>query len=118
MAKNPFESWEEVADFALTFPDTELANSYGRPAVKVRDKAFVFPGREQGSFAIRSPLPEKELLMETDPDTFWETNHYRGWPAVLVRYGSVDRERIEAVIARAWWDRVTKLQRKAYGERP
>ena len=24
------------------------------------------------------------MLMETDPATFWETDHYRGWPAVLV----------------------------------
>jgi len=107
-----------VEAFALTLPDTEKATSYGRPAVKVREKAFVFPGREPDSFAIHSPLPEKELLMETDPDTFWETDHYRGWPTVLVRFGSRERERIEMVIARAWWDRASKTQRKTYGERP
>jgi hypothetical protein len=56
--------------------------------------------------------------METDPATFWETDHYRGYPAVLVRYGSPDRERIEMVIARGWWDRANNAQRKAYGERP
>lgn len=111
-------SWEEVAAFALALPGAEMSTSYGRPAVKVNGKAFVYPGREQGSFAISSPLPEKELLMETDPDTFWETPHYRGWPAVLVRYGSADRERIETVITRAWWDRLKKPQREAFGERP
>jgi hypothetical protein len=118
MSLAKFEHWEEVANFALSLPDTELAGSYGRPAVKVRKKSFVFPGRERGSFAIMSPLPEKELLMETDPATFWETDHYRGYPAVLVRYGSPDRERIEMVIARGWWDRANNAQRKAYGERP
>lgn len=117
-AKQPFTNWDEVAAFALGLPDTELSTSYGRPAVKVRSKAFVYPGRETGSFAVASPLPEKELLMETDPDTFWETDHYRGWPAVLVRFGSPDRERIEMVILRAWWDRTSSMQRKAYGERP
>ena len=70
------------------------------------------------SFAVASPLPEKELLMETDPDTFWETPHYRGWPAVLVRFGGADRERIENVIVRAWWDRLKKPQRTAFGPRP
>ena len=114
----PFATWDEVSAFALGLPDTELSTSYGRPAVKVRGKAFLYPGREQGSFAVASPLPEKELLMETDPGTFWETAHYRGWPAVLVRYGSPDRERIEAVIARAWWDRASREQRKASGARP
>jgi hypothetical protein len=111
-------SWDEVVAFALALPDTELSTSYGRPAVKVNGKAFVYPGREAGSFAIAPPLPEKELLMETDPDTFWETAHYRGWPAVLVRYGSADRERIETVIVRAWWDRLKKPQREAFSDRP
>jgi hypothetical protein len=37
---------------------------------------------------------------------------------VLVRYGSSERERIETVITRAWWDRLKKPQRLAYGERP
>ncbi|MFD1612463.1 MmcQ/YjbR family DNA-binding protein [Sphingomonas tabacisoli] len=110
--------WDEVVAFALALRDTELSTSYGKPAVKVNGKAFVYPGREVGSFAIASPLPEKELLMETDPDTFWETDHYRGWPAVLVRFGSADRERIEAVITRAWWDRLKKPQREAFGDRP
>ena len=118
MADKPFETWDEVAGFALGLPDTEVSSSYGKPAVKVRGKAFLFFGREKGSFGVMSPMPEKELLMETDPDTFWESAHYRGWPAVLVRYGSADRGRIEMVIERAWWDKASKTQRKAFGERP
>lgn len=118
-AAAPFRSWDEVVAFALSLPETELSSSYGRPAVKLRGKAFVYPGREQGSFAVATPLGEKEMLMETEPDTFWETPHYRGWPAVLVRYGSPSRERIEMVIERAWWDRASKAQRRARGgERP
>ena len=114
----PFRSWDEVAAFALTLPDTEMSTSYGRPAIKLRGKAFLYLGREADSFAVSAKLPDKELLIETDPETFWESDHYRGWPAVLVRYGSPARARIEAVIARAWWDRATKAQRLAFGERP
>jgi hypothetical protein len=110
--------WTEAAAFALALADAELSTSYGKPAVKVNGKAFLYPGREQGSFAIASPLAEKELLMETDPATFWESVHYRGWPAVLVRFGGADRERIETVIRRAWWDRLKKGQRARAGERP
>jgi len=56
--------------------------------------------------------------METDPATFWETDHYRGWPAVLVRFGSADPERVETVIRRAWWDRLGKVQQREFGARP
>lgn len=118
MASGSFEDWDEVSAFALTLPDSELSSSYGKPAVKIRGKAFLFTGREPGSFGVASPLAEKELLMETDPATFWESAHYRGWPAVLIRYDSADRERIENVIVRAWWDKASKAQRQAYGARP
>ena len=104
--------------FALALPDTEPSTSYGAPTVRVRGKPIVYPGRERGSFAIACPVEEKEFLLETDPDTFWETDHYRGWPAVLVRYSSPDRERIETLIRRAWWDRLTRKQRQEIGPRP
>jgi hypothetical protein len=114
----PFGIWAEVAAFALSLPETEMSTSYGKPAVKLRGRAFLFPGREQGSFAVMAPLDEKQLLMETEPETFWETPHYSGYPAVLVRFDSPSRERIEMVIQRAWWDRASKEQRVAFGARP
>ena len=114
----PFDCWDSVMAFALALPGAEPSTSYGAPTVRIRGKPIVYPSRESGSFAIASPLVEKELLIETDPDTFWETDHYRGWPAVLVRYGSADRERIETVIRRAWWDRASKAQRSEFGPRP
>ena len=114
----PFGTWAEASAFALSLPDTEMTSSYGKPAVKLNGKAFLYPGREKGGFCIASPMDEKEMLMMTDPDTFWESPHYGGWPAVLVRFGSPDRERIELVIQRAWWDRASKAQRTAFGERP
>ena len=114
----PFATWAEVSAFALSLPDTEMSSSYGKPAVKLNGKAFLYPGREKGSFCIASALDEKEMLMMTDPDTFWESPHYSGWPAVLVRFGSPDRERIELIIRRAWWDRASKAQKAAFGDRP
>ena len=114
----PFTTWAEVAAYALSLSGTEMSTSYGKPAVKVNGKAFLYPSREVGSFAIASPLKDKEMLMETDPDTFWETPHYSGWPAVLVHFGSPDRERIELVIQRGWWDRASKAQRLEFGDRP
>ncbi|MBB6427070.1 hypothetical protein [Sphingopyxis sp. JAI128] len=61
---------------------------------------------------------EKEVLLETDPDTFWQTRHYEDWHAVLVRFGSDDPGRVANIIRRAWWDRAKKAQRQAFGERP
>ena len=102
--------WGDVLGFALALPGTELATSWGKPAIKVRGKPFVYQGREAGSCAVACPIEDKELLMETDPATFWESEHVRGWPAVLVRFGG-DGERAQAVIGRAWWDRAGRALR-------
>ena len=99
-------SWEAVIAYALGLPDTELSTSYGAPAVKVASngRAFVHPGREPGSFCLAIDRDVVEMLKETDPDTYWQTPHYEGWPAILVRYGSADPERVLAMIdqARDW----------------
>ena len=81
-------------------------------------KTFASTGHEAGSFHVTSAHEEKAVLLETDPDAFWQTPHYANWPGLLVRYGAADAERIRAVIARAWWDRASKAQRENFGARP
>jgi hypothetical protein len=46
-------------------------------------------------------LDTVEMLKETEPDTYWQTPHYEGWPAVLVRYAAKDEERVRDVIRRS-----------------
>ena len=110
--------WHDVAAFALALPGTELATSYGQPAVKVAGKMFVSTGHQPGSFHVRSTTEEKAVLMDTDPASFWQTAHYANWPGLLVRYGAADPERVQLVIRRAWWDAMTPTRRKAHGSRP
>lgn len=112
------DDWDAVVAFALTLPETEMSTSYGAPAVKVNGKLLVSLSREPDSFHVIAGHDEKAILLETDPDTFWQTPHYEGWAGLLVRYGSADPDRVRRVISRAWWDRLKAAQRKAYGDRP
>ena len=100
----PIRSWDDAVDFALSLPDTMLSTSYGKPAVKVASngRAFLYTGHEDTtSFGIAIDLDTVEMLKETDPDTFWQTKHYEGWPAVLIRFDSQDPERVRAMIERS-----------------
>jgi hypothetical protein len=95
-------SWDEAVAFALSLPDAELSTSYGKPAVKVNGRAFLYTGHEdQTSFGVAIDLDTVEMLKATDPDTFWQTPHYEGWPAVLIRYGSRDPERVREIVERS-----------------
>jgi hypothetical protein len=97
-------SFADAVAHALTLPDTELSTSYGKPAVKVisNGRAFLYSGHEdQTSFGIAIDMDTIEMLKETDPDTFWQTPHYEGWPAVLIRFDSADPDRVRAMIERS-----------------
>jgi hypothetical protein len=97
-------TWDEAVAFALSLPGTEMGSSYGMPAVKVaaNGRAFLSTGHEPDtSFVLSIPDDNIELLKATDPHSFWQTPHYEGWPAVLVRYDARDDERVRDVIAQA-----------------
>ena len=40
--------------------------------------------------------------MNADPETFYVTDHYRGYPYVLVRLPRVARTRLREVLEEAW----------------
>ena len=40
--------------------------------------------------------------MEVDPRVYFETDHYKGWPAVLVRLKAIDTADLSHRLERAW----------------
>jgi hypothetical protein len=96
------KDWDALVSFALTLPDTVAGSHYAGPAIKVagNGRAFVSTSREPDSFVLSIDPDTKAMLIETDPATFWQTPHYEGWPALLVRYDSTDPERVTAMVAR------------------
>lgn len=113
------DDWRDVVAIGLRLPAVEEGTSYGKPALKLNGKMLAAAtAPDPGSFVLRVGVEEKAVLIDTDPATFWETDHYRGWPAVLARYGTPAGERIAVLLARAWWDRATAAQRRNFGPRP
>jgi hypothetical protein len=92
-------TWDDVVAHALSLPDTALTTYFGGPAVKANDRPVVTPSREPDSFCLHIDKDKVEMLMEIDPDTFWQTPHYQGYPALLVRYDSANREMVLDQIA-------------------
>ena len=108
------DTWEKAEAFALSMPGTARSTSYNMPMVMVSKnrRGFLVTGHEaRTSFAV--PLDEgyAELLMETDPDSFWQSPHYAGSGSVLVRYSSPDQDRVREVIEHAYKLAVAKKNR-------
>ncbi len=110
------DSWEAAAAFALTLPGSELARHYGQPAVKIaaNGRAFLNVGHESDtSFVVQIDLATVDTLLATAPESFWQTPHYAGYGAVLVRYASPDPARVRAIITRAHAQAAAKTAARA-----
>ena len=95
-------TFSTVRRVALALPAVEEGLSYGTPAFRVRGK-FLARLREDGeSLAVKCGFDEREFRMRADPDTFFTTDHYRGYPTVLVRLARVTMPELRAVLEQAW----------------
>lgn len=101
-------AWADVVAAGSALRGAEVATSYGRPALKVRGKSFAVAGRTDDHFVLMLALERVGLLMEMEPEVFFQTPHYVGWPAVLVRYAAVPKGELRALLEEAWALRVPK----------
>ncbi|SHN47053.1 MmcQ/YjbR family DNA-binding protein [Cryptosporangium aurantiacum] len=122
-------TWDDVRRLALALPETTEAVSYGTPAWKVRDKAFVWdrPLRKTDLTQLGDTAPDgpilgvrvadegvKEALIADDPDVYFTIPHFDGYAAVLVRLDRIDVEELAEVITEAWLLRAPKRVARAF----
>ena len=51
--------------------------------------------------AVRCPIEKKEMLIEAAPDRFFDDDHYRGYPAVLVRLDAIEQDELRDLLDEA-----------------
>jgi hypothetical protein len=91
----------------LGLAEVGLSTSYGDPALKVRDKAMGVV-KEPGILYLPCPLEQKELLLEMAPEIYYQTDHYKGWPGLLVRLDVIGDEELSLRLEDAWRYRAPK----------
>jgi hypothetical protein len=85
-------TFETVREIALALPGVEEGTPYGTPPFHVRGK-FIARLREDGeTLVVKCDYPERDLRMEINPDAFFITDHYRGYPMLLVRLAAVEED--------------------------
>ena len=87
---------------AEALPGVEEGTSYGTPSWKVRGKFFARLRDDDRVLVAKVDKGEKQLLMEAEPDVFFETPHYNGYGYVLVRLAAIDDDELAEVVEDAW----------------
>jgi len=79
----------------------ELSTSYGTPSLKVGGK-FLLRMKDADTLVLRCPLEEKEMLIGAAPALYFETDHYKGWPAILIHMPQITDRELQHRLKRAW----------------
>jgi hypothetical protein len=115
-------TWETVCAIAAALPGTELdPPPRDNPAWRVHGKVLVRRNprlripeeealrRERGEpIAVHLERDERDLLVASDPGTFFFTPHWASSPSVLVWLDRVDPDLLRELIADAWRARAPK----------
>ena len=124
-------TWDDVRRIALGLPETTEVISRDLRQWRVKDKLFVWerPLRRSDLEALGDAAPDgpilgarvehlvaKEAVLADDPDVFFTTPHFTGYPAVLVRLEEISLADLEEVIVEAWLCRAPKRLAQAYLE--
>ena len=56
----------------------------------------------------------KDVLIADDPDVFFTTPHFNGFPAILVQLERIDLPTLDEVLVEAWLCRAPKRLAKEY----
>jgi hypothetical protein len=81
---------------------------------KAKDKGFAWSWMERvepkeprvenlNVLAVRvGNTAEKEMLLASDPETFFTEPHYHGFPAILIRLEAIDVDELEELLTDGW----------------
>jgi hypothetical protein len=102
-------SWEDVVEIGMRFPGVEVGTSFGTPALRAGGKGICRLRTDPDALVLRvNDLGEREALLQSQPQAFFSTPHYDGYPYVLVRLDKVDPVELAELIEDAWRLRAPK----------
>jgi hypothetical protein len=89
-------TFDTVRQIALALPGVEDGTAYGRLALKAHGKLLACEptnrSAEPNSLVVKVDLGDRAQLLAEAPDVYYVTEHYVGYPSVLVRLSGVDAE--------------------------
>ena len=107
--------WDTVRALARAFPEVD-ESAGDRIAFSVRGKGFAWEARERdgGGLAVRVDRDEKQLFLDANPQVYFTSPHYNGFPAVQIRLEAIDEEELGERLEDAWLIQAPKRLASAY----
>jgi hypothetical protein len=93
----------QVRRLLLDLPDVVEGRSYGLPSFLLHGRFFArFRDGDTVLVLQLASIFDRDVLMTMDPAAFFFTEHYRDYPAVLIRLAGIPRKLLATVVRDAW----------------
>jgi hypothetical protein len=109
--RTPPRSFDAVRQIAHTLEGVEDAVSYGTAALKVHGALFIRLREDDDTLVLRCPIDDRDALIESDPDTYFLTDHYLNYPWVLARLSTINPALLRDVVVMAHHNALADLRR-------
>ncbi len=110
-------SLDAVRELARALPDVEESTAYGATAFKVRGKMIacqaINKSAEPNCLVVKVPFEARDELIAAEPDVYYVTDHYVGYPCVVVRLSRVHRDALRGLLVMALRFVTDRAKRKA-----
>ena len=105
----------QIRKIALSLPESFERASYGNcPSWRTKKGMFTWIRTKPDALVVWvDSLDAKEILLEHEPEIFFTTAHYDGYPMLLVRLDNVDAKRARALIEESYRLRAPKPKPRA-----
>ena len=99
-------TFETVREIGLALPDVVDSTMYGKLALKARGKLLaclaIHKSAEPDSLVVRIDFDQRAGLLAEAPETYYVTEHYRNYPAVLVRLSRIGTDQLRDLLNASW----------------
>jgi len=85
----------------IALPGIEEGTSYGTPAWRHKGRLLARLHQDGKSIVLKVGNQTLVLLLQADPETFFVTDHYVGYPMVLARLDRLSAADIKKLLLRA-----------------
>jgi hypothetical protein len=94
---------EDVRSVALSLPGAAEKSYNHLPGFRVGQQLFTRIHEEPDAVFVKcGNIADRDGLLATDPDKFFITPHYSGYPGVLVRLSAVETDELAELITESW----------------
>ncbi|HZR25359.1 MAG TPA: MmcQ/YjbR family DNA-binding protein [Vicinamibacterales bacterium] len=95
-------TFTQIEALVKDLPRVERSTSFGAPALKVDGKMFActptHKSADPNSLAVRLDFPDRDAMIEDDPEVFYIREHYVDYACVLVRLDRIHKDALRDLL--------------------